>query len=202
MWSMLPQPGPVGSSMGQQTPSGSSMGGAPPSRSPGPAGGTNEQWSEIFPAQPDFSAGLKERGWAAHLRSAAWAARVPSQQQLQWGVQCGSCSIMAGGITTQPGAVLLCQKAAVRRLSTGHLSAAQGLRVVLPAWCQQGDLTVESAPWQVDPCPAPLPARHLLFKLLLRSCPDVQTSGAGPSAQPLHAASGNCTVAAVPARAG
>ena len=74
VWSMLPQPAPMGSSMGQQSPSDSSMGGAPPSRSPGPAGGTTEQWSEIFPCPPDGSAGLKERGWAAHLRSAARAA--------------------------------------------------------------------------------------------------------------------------------
>ena len=65
VWSMLPQPATVSSSMG----------GAPPSRSPGPTGSATEQWSEIFPAQPNSAAGLEERGWAAHLRSAAWAAR-------------------------------------------------------------------------------------------------------------------------------
>ncbi len=70
VWSMLPQSASVGSSMGQQPPSDSSMGGAPPSRSPGPTGSTSEQWSEIFPALPDGAVGLKERGWAAHLRSA------------------------------------------------------------------------------------------------------------------------------------
>ena len=128
VWSMLPQPAPTGSSIGQQA----------PSRSSGPTGSTTEQWSEIFPAQPDGAAGLKERGWAAHLRSAAWAARDTK-----------SAAAARGGAVRQlfsNGRRHLCATQAStgmpssssHRACSGHLSAAQvlvcGVTCTAPAW--------------------------------------------------------------------
>ena len=219
MWSMLPQPAPMGSSMG----------GAPPSRSPGPTGSTAEQWSEIFPAQPDGAAGLKERGWAAHLRSAAWAARDTKSgaaaaggavrqlfsygrrhQRATWAIT-GMPTSSSHKIVKRPiecclGACVWCHLHGLSMaslsnpctLTGGCLSSAPvGKSGSNGESLSQGQDGLEERDLQTV-----LRKPLLSASLCMTSCPDVQTSGAGPSAQPLHAAPGNCAVAAVPARAG